>query len=107
MQEILQPPHGLRQVPAAETVGEPAGVIVGQGLADTEGSDEGEYGAVGGNPEGLLHKLGKDAPLQAHHAPHETVDNDQQGELLPVVPESELYFVCHSRMFSGPPFGQR
>jgi hypothetical protein len=62
---------------AAEAVGEPSRQVVGARLGNAERDDEREDCGAGRDRELLLRDGRQDAALEADHAAHESIDENQ------------------------------
>lgn len=84
-------PSGEEELPAAEARGQGSGGKVGQGLGETEGDDEREDRQVAGQAEDIGADERHGGAFQAHEAADGDVDDDEEGELEPVLPQPEAH----------------
>ncbi len=73
-----------QQVFPAKAIGQRAGIIIGNGFRNPEDDNEGEYGRSCRDGKLLLCNLRQNRTLESHHSTNKAVDDNKQGELLPV-----------------------
>jgi hypothetical protein len=72
----------------AGSFGEAARRGVGEGLGDAEGDNERQDRRLGGKTEVLFADKREHAPLEADHCADESVEPDQQSELVHIRPKA-------------------
>ena len=82
-------PPGHQHALPAEPVSKSSGSEVRKGLGEAERRDKRQDGRTRSNAELDLGRQRQDRAFEAYHAADKGIDEDEQHELPPVLPESE------------------